>query len=155
VIVSHGRTWEALTSEWHWLQAIPFYCGPSGHLIHVDEHGFPVARATQFLVGVAAHAVRVGHTHVIEDVSDLMGLMAIGGGREDVGLFFHNSPRMILRWTVSICELALRAGGGNVLRLIEEAGRCAAIWNVPVCRWRSSGPPTGPSSIALAVDALE
>src|SRR5271157_5635648 len=58
------------------------------HLGAVDVHGFSVARATQLLVGVATHAVRIGHTLRIEDVPDLMRLMAVRAGGQDVGLFF-------------------------------------------------------------------
>ncbi len=49
-------------------------------LIRVDVHGLAVARAAQLLVGVATHAVCIRHAQLIEDVPDLVRLMAVRTG---------------------------------------------------------------------------
>jgi hypothetical protein len=57
-------------------------------LAQVDVHGLPVARAAQFLVCVAMQAVRIGHTLRIEDIPDLMRLMAIHARGQDICFLF-------------------------------------------------------------------
>ena len=96
------------------LAASNFVVARMAHLANADVHGFPVARATQFLVGVATHAVRVGHTQFIEDVPDPMGLMAVRAGGQDVGLFFPKLSTNGLAVDRFDLGVAFRAGGGNV-----------------------------------------
>jgi len=64
-----------------------------------------------------------------------MGLMAIGAGREDVGLFFPQLATNDLAMDGLDLRMALRAGGAMFLRLIEEAGSVCgnmecAVWQV-------------------------
>ena len=105
------------------------------YLAHADVHGLPVARAAQFLVGVAAQAVRVGHAQFIEDVPDLVRLVAVRAGGQDVGLFFPKLStnnlavdRFDLGWHLVQVAAMFR-------RLIEEAGSVCgkiecAVWQV-------------------------
>src|ERR1700757_256154 len=58
----------------------------SNNLCRRDEHAAAVG-CPQVLVGVAAHAVGVGHALLIKNVAHFVRLMAIGAGREDVRFF--------------------------------------------------------------------
>src|SRR5271165_2607596 len=92
------------------------------HFVQIDEHGLSVARAAQFLVRVATHAIRVGHTHLVEDVPDLMGLMAVGAGGQDVGLFFPELSTNRLAVDYFDLRVAFGACTGNVLAIDRGSG---------------------------------
>src|SRR5208282_96494 len=99
------------------LAAGNFVVAGMADLAHADVHGFPVARPTQFLVCVATHAIRVGHALLIEDVPDLMRLMAIGTGGQNVGLLFPELATNDLAVNGLDLRVAPGAGGGDVLAI--------------------------------------
>jgi len=84
------------------------------HPAYADVHGLSVARAPQFFVRVATHAVRVGHTQLIENVPDLMRLMAVHAGRQHIGLLFPQLTTNGLAVHNLDLRVAFRAGSGNV-----------------------------------------
>jgi len=84
------------------------------HLTYVDEHRLPIARPAQLLIRVAMHAVRVSHTLGIENVSDLVWLVAIHAGRQDVGFLFPQRSPNDLPVDGFDLRVAFGAGGGNV-----------------------------------------
>lgn len=93
-----------------------------GYLVRVDIHGLPVTRAAQLLVGVATHAVCIGHPQLIEDVSDLVRLMAIRTGGQHVGLFFPELATNHLAVYGFDLRVALGAGIGNILTIDRRSG---------------------------------
>ncbi len=85
-MVSQGRTREAFTSEWHWLQATFTWREPDTS-VTLHEHAASIG-GLEAGIGVAAHAIGVGHALRVENVADFVRLMAIDAGGKNIGLFF-------------------------------------------------------------------
>ena len=66
------------------------------------------------LIGVAAHAIGIGHALRVENVADFVGLVTVDAGGENIGLLLPEFATN--RFAVNLLDLrmALRAGGGNV-----------------------------------------
>src|ERR1035438_4776729 len=125
------------------------------HLVHIYKHGFAVARTIQFWIRVAAHAVRVRHSHVVKDVSDLVRLMAVRAGGQDVGLFLPEFSTNYFAVDGFNLRVAFGAGGSDVFA-IDRGGRVGVgqyrMHRVASGAGRSNGQPFFQQS--LAVDAL-
>ena len=85
----------------------------AGNLGGTHQHGAAIV-GLQILVGVAAHAIGVGHALRVKNVADLVGLVAIQAGREDVGLFLPEFAADGLAVHHFDFSVALGAGGGDV-----------------------------------------
>lgn len=65
-----------------------FHMARVAQLAEVHVHGLPVARPPQLLVRVAVQAVRIGHALRVEDIADLVRLMAIHARGQDIYFLF-------------------------------------------------------------------
>ena len=81
---------------------------------HIDVHGLPVALAAQLLVRVTTHTVSIGHALRVEDIADLVRLMAIHARRQDVGFLFPQLSTNDFSMHGFDQRMAFRAGGGNI-----------------------------------------
>ena len=88
-----------------------------GEFLIVDEHGAPAATAGgfQLRVGMAALAVLVRHTLRIKDSPDLVRLVAVHAGRDEVRLFLPQLAANDFAVHILNQRMALRAGSGDVL----------------------------------------
>ena len=120
-MVSQGRTREALTSEWHWLQATLAWREPATSATCTNMER-PSA-AFRCCIGVAAHAIGVGHALGVENVAHLVGLVAVDAGGQDVALLSPKvRPGSSCGAPASICAWHLVQVAAMLRRLIEEFG---------------------------------
>ena len=131
VMVSQGRKCETCTSEWHWLQAILAWREPAIST-GVHEHRAAIL-GLEARIGVAAHAVRVGHAVVVENIAHLVRLVAIDAGGQNVGFFLPQLAADRLRCTASIWAWHLVQVAAMLRRAIEELGSVCgrmlcAVW---------------------------
>ena len=128
VIVSQGRRCETCTSEWHWLQEILEWREPSTSVAFTSHRA--AIPGLEVLIGVAAHAVRVGHAIVVKDVANLVRLVAIDAGREHVRFFLPQFAADRLPVHGFNLRVALGAGRGDVAPEIDELG---SVWGRMLC----------------------
>ena len=65
-------------------------------------------------IGMAAHAIGIGHALGIENIPDLVRLVAIWAGRQSIGLFFPKLATNHLAVYLLDIGVALGAGGGDI-----------------------------------------
>ena len=74
----------------------------------------PAISCLQVLIAVAAHAIGVRHTLAVENIPDLMGLMAIHTGRENVRFFLPEFATNGLAMNLFDLGMTLGASGRDV-----------------------------------------
>lgn len=82
-------------------------------LDHSHEH-IAAVRGSEMLIGVAAHAIGIGHALGIENVAHFMGLMAVDAGRQDVRFLFPKFSSDGLAMHLFDLGVTLRACGRDV-----------------------------------------
>ena len=83
---------------------------------------------------MAAHTIGIGHTLGVENVPDLVRLVAIDAGGQSIGLFFPKLAANGLAVYQFDIGVALGAGGGDIAPVMEELGSVCgriecAVWH--------------------------
>ncbi len=101
------------------------------HFADPHQHRASIRRL-QVCIGMAAHAIGIGHTLGIKNISDLVRLVAIDAGRQSIGLFLPKLAANDLAVYQFDIGVALGAGGSDIAPVDGRVG--IGVWQDRVRR---------------------